>query len=98
MKKIHKASKIRQDGAVSALCFSSLRAIDLKRSSWTNCDDFVTCSACKDLLIESKKVFEYNKEHAIGTCVKCGKEMIFNIPRLGANGGFIHSETCLIEC
>lgn len=46
----HYASKIRPDGAVSALCYSKPRAIDLSRASWTNRRSDVTCKKCKALL------------------------------------------------
>ena len=46
-KKYHMASKIRPDGAVSALCFDEPRAIDLRRASWTWVAENVTCAACK---------------------------------------------------
>ena len=42
--------------------------------------------------------FSYNPEHACGTCAKCGGEMIYNIPRLGKDGGFIHKETGRFIC
>lgn len=42
--------------------------------------------------------FKYNPAHEIGTCAKCGKEMIYNVPRLGAAGGFIHKDTRDFEC
>lgn len=41
---------IREDGAVSALCFKRPRKIDLTRSSWTIRDEAVTCSKCLALL------------------------------------------------
>jgi hypothetical protein len=43
---IHRGDKIRLDGAVSARCFASARAIDLKRATWTLRDDAVTCPKC----------------------------------------------------
>lgn len=53
---IHMASKIRADGAVSALCFSKPRAIDLNRASWTQIKDVVTCSRCLKLIKEQAGV------------------------------------------
>lgn len=32
------------------------------------------------------------------TCGACGKPMRFNVPRLGANGGFVHSHSNKLEC
>lgn len=52
---VHRADKIRSDGAVSALCFSAPRAIDLGRATWTNRDEAVTCPKCLRIL-EAKKV------------------------------------------
>ena len=51
---VHRGDKIRADGAVSAMCFSTPRAIDLGRASWTNRDEAVTCKKCL-LLIAAKK-------------------------------------------
>ena len=34
----------------------------------------------------------------IPTCDTCGEEMKYNVPRLGPNGGFIHSKTNDILC
>lgn len=43
----HMAHKNRPDGGVSALCFSSPRAIDMRRATWTTTPDFVTCKKCR---------------------------------------------------
>lgn len=32
------------------------------------------------------------------TCAYCGKAMIFNVPRMGAAGGFVHAGTHTWEC
>ena len=45
-----------------------------------------------------KTKYEYNPAHPIGTCGDCGGEMIYNVPRLGINGGFIHKETGQLLC
>lgn len=42
--------------------------------------------------------FPYNPEHAVGTCSKCGKEMVYNVPRMGPDGGFVHKEAGLLQC
>lgn len=44
----HMAHKMRPDGGVSALCFSSPRAIDMRRASWTLSPGFVTCKKCRE--------------------------------------------------
>lgn len=44
-KPIHWA-KLRGDGAVSPLCARVPRRLDLRRSSWTICDELVTCPRC----------------------------------------------------
>jgi hypothetical protein len=49
-KTYHMAAKINALGDVSALCFKAPRAIDLKRASWTNRPEAVTCPKCKRLL------------------------------------------------
>lgn len=46
MKPIHFAAKIRPDGAVSALCSKTPRAINLNVSSWTLRREAVTCRKC----------------------------------------------------
>lgn len=40
----------------------------------------------------------HNPQHQIGTCGKCGGEMVYNVPRLGANGGYIHKATGKFQC
>lgn len=53
----HRASKIHDDGKVSALCFARPRPIDLSRASWTIRDEAVTCPRClrlMELLAKSK--------------------------------------------
>lgn len=34
--------------------------------------------------------FSHNPAHEIGTCARCGEEMVYNVPRLGPVGGFVH--------
>ena len=46
----HRATKIRNDGSVSALCFKSPRAIDMRRATWTIRDEAVTCPKCARIL------------------------------------------------
>jgi hypothetical protein len=50
-KKIHYAKGIREDGAVSALCFVSPRAINLKVATWTNRPEAVTCGDCQERML-----------------------------------------------
>lgn len=54
--------------------------------------------AKKQILEEDDVQFPYNPEHAIGTCAKCGREMTYNVPRLGKDGGYIHKETGQFLC
>jgi hypothetical protein len=54
-RKYHRANLIDEHGNVSALCFARPRAIDMKRASWTNCDDAVTCPKCLVALAELRK-------------------------------------------
>ena len=44
------------------------------------------------------KEFPHNPAHPIGTCAKCGGEMVHNVPRIGTDGGFVHKETGRTEC
>ena len=32
------------------------------------------------------------------TCTKCGGRMVFNVPRMGPDGGFVHASTGSFEC
>ena len=50
----HRAGLMRDDGAVSALCFKTPHAINLKRATWTNRDEAVTCQKC--LAVIARKV------------------------------------------
>ena len=45
-----------------------------------------------------KVKYSHNPNYKIGTCLECGEEMVYNVPRLGANGGFIHKETKGLGC
>lgn len=49
-RRLHFAKFVRADGAVSALCFTKPRAIDLRRASWTLRRHATTCPACIGLL------------------------------------------------
>jgi hypothetical protein len=42
--------------------------------------------------------FKYNPAHPCGTCGDCGEEMVWNVPRLGPTGGFVHKATGRYEC
>jgi len=46
----HKAKKVNAKGQVSALCFTSERAINLTKASWTNRNEAVTCQKCLRVL------------------------------------------------
>lgn len=48
----HLAAKFREDGAVSALCFKSLRPINLNIALWTIRPEAVTCLKCKRAISE----------------------------------------------
>lgn len=50
----HRCDKIDPKGRVSALCFSTPRAIDMRRASWTLTDAAVTCPKCR-ALIDARK-------------------------------------------
>lgn len=50
MKIYHRASKINENGEVSALCFVKPRAINLFKASWTMRDEVVTCKKCLSIL------------------------------------------------
>lgn len=41
------AAKINVKGEVSAVCFDPPRPIDLKKGTWTNRPEAVTCKWCK---------------------------------------------------
>lgn len=46
----HRGDKIDSKGRVSALCFPTPRAIDMKRATWVMSDDAVTCPKCRALI------------------------------------------------
>lgn len=46
VKKYHMADKMTGDGRVSALCFQTPRAINLRNALWTLRKDAVTCAGC----------------------------------------------------
>ena len=45
-KPVHMAKMVNKAGGVSPLCASRPRAIDLKRATWTNRAEAVTCERC----------------------------------------------------
>ena len=49
-KTYHFADKVNSHGEVSALCFKTFRAINLKLASWTLRRTDVTCRKCRKLL------------------------------------------------
>lgn len=49
-KPTHMAKLIRPDGAVSPLCAEKPRAINLKRATWTNRKEAVTCLVCRRII------------------------------------------------
>ena len=51
----HMANLINRDGGVSPLCSNKPRVIDLKKASWTNRREAVTCPRCKKRLSEAAK-------------------------------------------
>jgi hypothetical protein len=47
----HIASKMNDEGEVSALCYKKPKAINLQRGqSWTLVPETATCSRCRDLV------------------------------------------------
>ena len=46
----HMASRVNEQGGVSALCYTQKRSIDLRRASWVLRPEWVTCPRCKRLL------------------------------------------------
>ena len=52
----HFAAKITERGDVSALCFKTPHAINLKVASWTNRHEAVTCQKCFKLLQKAAEV------------------------------------------
>lgn len=42
--------------------------------------------------------FEWNPRHSIGTCTQCGEEVVYNVPRMGPDGGFVHAKTGRMQC
>src|ERR1035437_7679679 len=46
----------------------------------------------------AKKQYGYNPAHIIATCGDCGAEMVYNVPRMGPGGGFVHKATGKLQC
>lgn len=44
------------------------------------------------------KEYGHNPAHAIGTCATCGEEVVYNVPRLGPSGGYVHKATGQLQC
>lgn len=42
--------------------------------------------------------YPYNPKHKTATCADCGEEMVYNVPRLGANGGYFHKDNKSLDC
>lgn len=55
-KTIHMAGMISADGDASALCYESLRPIDLAKASWSLRAGAVTCKECQTRLREREQV------------------------------------------
>lgn len=51
----HRGDKIDARGRVSALCFESPRAIDMRRATWVLTDAGVTCPKCLAKIRERKQ-------------------------------------------
>jgi len=49
-KEIHRAKLVSQNGDVSPLCAEVPKALNLKKESWTNRDEAVTCKKCLELM------------------------------------------------
>lgn len=57
-KKYHMGGKIRQDGAVSALCFDPPRPINLAKERRTIVPSAVTCPHCRKLMADRSSIGE----------------------------------------
>jgi hypothetical protein len=57
VKTIHMAALISPDGKVAALCAGTIapRPINLRKASWTNREQAVTCPGCKAALTLKRK-------------------------------------------
>lgn len=60
---IHMASKTSELG-VSALCFATPRAIDMKRATWTLIEKAVSCAKCKRKLNDAARAADEDKTNA----------------------------------
>jgi hypothetical protein len=50
VKPVHMAKLVSPEGDISPLCAKAPRAIDLRKATWTNRPEAVTCRRCKSLL------------------------------------------------
>jgi hypothetical protein len=41
---------------------------------------------------------KHDPVHPIGTCADCGGEMVYNVPRMGPDGGYVHKNTGRYDC
>lgn len=48
--------------------------------------------------MERQRMSEHEQNTQRPTCSKCGKEMVFNVPRMGPAGGYVHAGTGLLLC
>jgi hypothetical protein len=71
--------------------------VGLEKESWKNLLD-IAINTAKINRIDAKKQYPWNPKHPIGTCADCGKEMVYNVPRMGPDGGFVHKDTGSLTC
>lgn len=69
VKSVHYVKGIREDGAVSALCFSRPCPINLKISTWTNRREAVTCKKCQERLSMTGTTFTPEQIEEIETMI-----------------------------
>jgi hypothetical protein len=61
-KRYHLAAAMDDEGHVSALCFNPPRAINMRRASWTNRREAVTCPKCLAIIAVRVPVTPGGKE------------------------------------
>lgn len=57
VRKYHYATFVRKGGAISALCFTRPRAIDMRKATWTISAAAVNCQRCLKKMAETVTPF-----------------------------------------
>jgi hypothetical protein len=79
-------------------CAKLLRAATMTVEEYFQPMPNATAETQKSPEAAGSDTYSYNKSHEIATCAKCGREMRYNVPRLGPDGGYVHNDTGKYDC